>query len=123
MAKIDGFEKMTENNLAQVEHIFSSVYYTTLATLKPRFKHMGFFTEEEHRIYLEEGQAEETSNFFNDSIQIPIVTGMGNARNCINPLRKNMRLLISMWMPGQVRRPRKNSRRFSKNRCVPCCGS
>lgn len=70
MAKIDGFQKVTDNNLANVEHIFTSVYYATLATLKPRFKHLGFSAEREHRVYLEEGEAEETSYYFKRNAEL-----------------------------------------------------
>ncbi|WP_461207765.1 DUF2971 domain-containing protein [Clostridium sp. DL1XJH146] len=65
MAKIDGFNDTTNNNLARAEHIFTMVYYTTLSTLKPRFKHLGFSNEKECRVYLEEGEAEQTSEYFN----------------------------------------------------------
>lgn len=70
MAKISGFEQITDNNLANVEHIFTSVYYATLATLKPRFKHLGFSAEGEHRVYLEEGEAEETSQYLKRNAEL-----------------------------------------------------
>ncbi|WPC44276.1 DUF2971 domain-containing protein [Clostridium sp. JS66] len=74
MAKIQGFEKMTDNNLTHVEHIFSSIYYSTLATLRPRFKHLGFSDEREHRVYLEEGEAEEVSQYYKRNAELVVAT-------------------------------------------------
>lgn len=70
MAKIQGIEEMADNNLALVEHIFTSIYYSTLTTLRPRFKHLGFSDEREHRVYLEEGEAEEVSQYFKHSAEL-----------------------------------------------------
>lgn len=91
MAKIDGFDQMTENNINKVENIFTSIYYTTLATLKPRFKHMGFASEGEHRIYLEDGQAESTSKYFKSIIDLPII----NNKELIKNISKNILELAS----------------------------
>jgi len=71
MAKLEGFDMMTNSKNEEIEHIFNSIYYSTLATIKPRFKHPGFSDEDEHRIYLEEGEAEEASNFFKKNVGWP----------------------------------------------------
>lgn len=57
-------------DIAKVESIFSSVYYTTLVTLKPKFKHRGFSSEKEYRIYLEEGEAESTATYMKKMLPI-----------------------------------------------------
>ena len=52
----------------KLEHIFSTIYYTTLQDLRPLYKHQGFATEKEHRIYLKEGEAESSSSYMRSII-------------------------------------------------------
>lgn len=68
-AKIDGFQDMYRS-IATVENIFSSIYYSTLTTLKPRFKHDGFSSEQEYRVYLEEGEAESTASYIKRNLAV-----------------------------------------------------
>jgi hypothetical protein len=69
LAKIAGFQDIYKD-IADIENIYSTVYYSTLATLKPRFKHKGFSSEEEYRIYLEEGQSESAVDFINRNLGV-----------------------------------------------------
>jgi len=67
VAKLNGLSKKFKD-FKKLEHIYSSIYYTTLPGLKPLYKHKGFSSEKEHRIYLKEGEAEATSKYMNDII-------------------------------------------------------
>lgn len=62
VAKLNGISKEFKD-FRKLEHIFSSIYYTTLQDLRPLYKHQGFATENEHRIYLKEGEAESSSKY------------------------------------------------------------
>ncbi|MHB9926019.1 DUF2971 domain-containing protein [Clostridium botulinum] len=64
MSKLEGFNMITNSKYEEIDNIFSSIYYSTLAEIKPKFKHTGFSDENEFRIYLEEGKAEEESSFY-----------------------------------------------------------
>jgi hypothetical protein len=64
LAKIDGMK-----GLSELEFAYSAIYYTTLAALKPRFKHKGFDSEKEQRIYLKEGEAEATAKLMKDMMR------------------------------------------------------
>lgn len=67
VAKINGSVKEFEE-FKRLEHIYSSIYYAALTTLKPIFKHTGFSSEKEHRIYLMEGEAETAAKLMKDMI-------------------------------------------------------
>jgi len=67
LSKINGLSKEFKY-LRDIEHIYSSIYYTTLQNLKPLFKHQGFASEKEFRIYLKEGEAESSSAFMRRSV-------------------------------------------------------
>lgn len=64
ISKLERFDMITNSKYEEIDHIFTSIYYSTLATIKPRFKHKGFSDEDEFRVYLEEGEAEEESSFY-----------------------------------------------------------
>jgi len=70
MAKLEGFDMMANLRIEDIKHIFSSIYYSALASVKPRFKHTGFSDENEYRIYLEEGEAETISNYFSENSKL-----------------------------------------------------
>lgn len=60
ITKLNGARKDFKD-FKQIDYIYSMIYYTTLASLKPFFKHIGFASEKEYRVYLNEGEAEDTA--------------------------------------------------------------
>lgn len=67
VAKINGLGEKFKD-LKNLEHIYSIIFYTTLSALKPQYKHQGFESEKEHRVYLKEGEAEASSEFMKNMI-------------------------------------------------------
>lgn len=91
-------EKINDGKLLEVEHYPSSVYYSALSIFKPRFKHFGFSSEKEHRIYLEDGEAENTSKYFKENAEIPIISDKElflNISKHIYELAKSLQILAN----------------------------
>lgn len=89
------------DDFRKIEHIYSTIYYTTLATLKPLFKHIGFASEKENRIYLKDGEAEATARHMKDMMNSPVSNDRELFKNIsnhivelaskLNVLRKDIR--------------------------------
>lgn len=98
MKNITETEKMNGSKLLEVEHFPSSVYFTALSILRPRFKHYGFSSEKENRIYLEEGEAENTSKYFKEIAGTPIISDdelFLNISKHTYELAKSLQLLVN----------------------------
>lgn len=98
MKNIAESDKMNDGKLLEVEHYPSSVYYSALSILKPRFKHFGFSSEKEHRIYLEDGEAEKTSKHFKEIVENQIISNKKlflNISKNIYELAKSLGILTS----------------------------
>ncbi|MGY5353562.1 DUF2971 domain-containing protein [Wenyingzhuangia sp. IMCC45467] len=59
----------THKDFSKVEYLYSLIYYSTLQEIKPQYKHHGFESEKEYRIFLKEGEAEVSSKFMKSMIK------------------------------------------------------
>lgn len=103
VAKINGLTSK-KHDLSKLDHIYSSIYYTTLSALKPLYKHKGFASEKEHRIYLKEGEAEASAKFMTDLFKSAIPDNkelFKNLSSSITELASNFKVLetdIQHWV-------------------------
>lgn len=97
MKNITEAEEMDGGKLFKVEHYPSIIYYSTLSIYRPRFKHSGFSSEKEHRIYLEEGEAENSSKYFEENASNSIYSNdelLLNISKHIYELAQSLQLLV-----------------------------
>lgn len=90
------FNKQDSVDLNKIEHIYSVIYYTTLSTLKPMFKHNGFANEKEYRVYLKDGDAEATAKYMKEISDGPFAEDkelLKNVSNNITELATKLRIL------------------------------